>query len=175
MNTRVQVEHPVTEELTGIDIVTEQLKIASGEKLDLAQSDIQFRGHVIECRINAEDPSKGFRPSPGKITGFHQPGGHGVRVDTHAYAQYVIPPFYDSMIGKLIVRGKNRTEAIAKTLTALDEFFIEGVPTTIDFHKLILKHPDFVSGRYDTSFIEKNLREEAGLSKTEPEKNGNKT
>lgn len=175
MNTRIQVEHPVTEELTGIDIVTEQLKIASGEELELVQSDIQFRGHVIECRINAEDPSKGFRPSPGKITGFHQPGGPGVRVDTHAYAQYVIPPFYDSMIGKLIVRGKNRAEAIAKTLAALDEFFVEGVPTTIDFHKLILQHPDFVSGRYDTSFIEKNLREEAGLPKTEPEKNGVKT
>ncbi len=174
MNTRIQVEHPVTEELTGIDIVTEQIKIASGERMELAQSDIQFRGHVIECRINAEDPSKGFRPAPGQITVFHQPGGHGIRVDTHAYSQYVIPPFYDSMIGKLIVRGKDRAEAIAKTLTALDEFIIEGIPSTIDFHKLILSHPDFVSGRFDTSFIEKNLGREAGLPTAEPETVGTK-
>jgi len=163
MNTRIQVEHPVTEELTGIDIVAEQIKIASGMHLELAQEDVTFRGHVIECRINAEDPLKGFRPAPGKITSFNQPGGHGIRVDTHAYAHYVIPPFYDSMIGKLIVRGKNRDEAIQKTLMALDEFIIEGVPTTIDFQKLILDHPQFRSGNFDTSFIEKNLREEAGL------------
>jgi acetyl-CoA carboxylase biotin carboxylase subunit len=169
MNTRIQVEHPVTEELTGIDIVTEQIKIASGEKTELKQEDIRFRGHVIECRINAEDPKKGFRPSPGQITAFHQPGGHGIRVDTHAYAHYVIPPFYDSMIGKLIVKGDNRQQAINKTLTALDEFIIEGVPTTIDFHKLILTHPDFVSGNFSTAFIEKNLREEAGLAPVEAE------
>jgi acetyl-CoA carboxylase biotin carboxylase subunit len=172
MNTRIQVEHPVTEELTGIDIVTEQIKIASGEKMEITQSDISFRGHVIECRINAEDPKKGFRPGPGKITDFHQPGGHGIRVDTHAYARYVIPPFYDSMIGKLIVKGDNRRHAINKTLTALDEFIIEGVPTTIDFHKLILNHPDFVSGEFSTSFIEDNLREEAGLPKLETETSG---
>jgi acetyl-CoA carboxylase biotin carboxylase subunit len=174
MNTRIQVEHPVTEELTGIDIVTEQIKIASGERMELVQSDIQFRGHVIECRINAEDPSRGFRPAPGQITVFHQPGGHGIRVDTHAYSQYVIPPFYDSMIGKLIVRGKDRAEAIGKTLTALNEFIIEGVPSTIDFHKSILSHPDFVSGRFDTSFIEKNLSREAGLPTVEPETVGTK-
>jgi len=172
MNTRIQVEHPVTEELTGIDIVAEQIKIAAGQKLELSQADVAFRGHVIECRINAEDPTRGFRPAPGQITSFHQPGGHGVRVDTHAYAQYVIPPFYDSMIGKLIVRGDSRAEAIVRTLIALDEFVIEGIPTTIDFHKLILQHPDFVAGRFDTSFIEKNLREEAGLGKAEPEKAG---
>jgi len=172
MNTRIQVEHPVTEELTGIDIVTEQIKIASGEKLELGQDDIVFRGHVIECRINAEDPKQGFRPTPGQITSFHQPGGHGVRVDTHAYARYVIPPFYDSMIGKLIVKGNDRQQAIIKTLTALDEFIIEGVPTTIDFHKLILSHPEFVSGRFSTAFIEKNLREEAGLVKTEKQASG---
>jgi len=172
MNTRIQVEHPVTEELTGIDIVAEQIKIASGERMELAQSDIQFRGHVIECRINAEDPSRGFRPAPGQITVFHQPGGQGVRVDTHAYSQYVIPVFYDSMIGKLIVRGKNRAETIGKTLTALEEFVIEGVPTTIDFHKLILSHPDFVSGQFETSFIEKNFSREAGLSIAEPESVG---
>ncbi len=172
MNTRIQVEHPVTEELTGIDIVTEQIKIASGEKMDLTQSDIKFRGHVIECRINAEDPEKGFRPTAGQITSFHQPGGHGVRVDTHAYARYHIPPFYDSMIGKLIVKGDDRQQAIIKTLTALDEFIIEGVPTTIDFHKLILTHPDFVSGKFSTAFIEENLREEAGLPSLEKQESG---
>ncbi len=172
MNTRVQVEHPVTEELTGVDIVAEQIKIAAGLPLSLNQEDVTFRGHVIECRINAEDPSKGFRPGPGKITSFNLPGGNGVRVDTHAYGQYVIPPFYDSMIGKLIVRGNDRGEAIRKTLTALDEFIIEGVPTTIDFHKLILSHPNFVSGDFDTSFIEEHLREEAGLSKIEDKKAG---
>jgi acetyl-CoA carboxylase biotin carboxylase subunit len=170
MNTRIQVEHPVTEELTGIDIVIEQIKIASGERLELSQSDIDFRGHVIECRINAEDWQKGFRPSPGQITAFHQPGGHGVRVDTHAYARYVIPPYYDSMIGKLIVRGKDRNQAITKILTALEEFIIEGIPTTIDFHKLILRHPDFVSGSYSTAFADKLLREDAGLPKPEAEK-----
>ena len=170
MNTRVQVEHPVTEVFTGIDIVAEHIKIAAGERMELTQDSIGFRGHVIECRINAEDPSKGFRPSPGKITAFHQPGGIGVRVDTHAYAHYVIPPYYDSMIGKLIVRGKTREEAIIKLLAALDEFIIEGIPTTIDFHKLILSHPDFVSGNFDTSFIETSLREEAGLSKSDPGK-----
>jgi len=169
MNTRIQVEHPVTEELTGIDIVAEQIKIASGEKLELKQEDVRFSGHVIECRINAEDPQKGFRPAPGEIVSFHQPGGHGVRVDTHAYARYVIPPFYDSMIGKLIVKGKDRQHAIRKTLTALDEFIIEGVPTTIDFQKLILNHPDFVSGHFSTAFIEENLREEAGLKPAEEE------
>lgn len=172
MNTRIQVEHPVTEELTGIDIVVEQIKIAAGERMGIMQDDVTFRGHVIECRINAEDPLKGFRPSPGQITSFHQPGGHGVRVDTHAYSQYVIPPFYDSMIGKLIVRGKNRQEAIQKTLIALDEFIIEGIPTTIDFQKQILTHPDFAAGEFDTSFIEKNLREEAGMAKAEPAKPG---
>lgn len=172
MNTRIQVEHPVTEELTGIDIVIEQIKAAAGEKLGIRQEDVAYRGHVIECRINAEDPQKGFRPSPGQITAFHQPGGHGVRVDTHAYAQYVIPQFYDSMIGKLIVKGNDRRQAISKTLTALDEFIIEGVPTTIDFQKIILQHPDFVSGNYSTSFIAEKLREEAGLPKTETEQAG---
>lgn len=172
MNTRIQVEHPVTEELTGIDIVIEQIKAAAGEKLSIRQEDVNFRGHVIECRINAEDPQKGFRPAPGQITAFHQPGGHGVRVDTHAYAQYVIPAFYDSMIGKLIVKGSNRDQAIRKTLTALDEFIVEGVPTTIDFQKKILQHPDFVSGSYSTSFIEEKLREEAGLPKVETEQAG---
>ncbi|MDD4053066.1 MAG: acetyl-CoA carboxylase biotin carboxylase subunit, partial [candidate division Zixibacteria bacterium] len=151
-----------------------QIKIAAGERLNLSQEDIKFRGHVIECRINAEDPARGFRPAPGVITSFHQPGGHGVRVDTHAYAQYVIPPFYDSMIGKLIVRGNDRQEAIIKALTALDEFIIEGVPTTIDFHKWVLNHPDFVSGRFDTSFLEKSFREEMLAPKAEPEKTGTK-
>ena len=172
MNTRIQVEHPVTEELTGIDIVSEQIKIAFGERMELTQDKIDYRGHVIECRINAKDSGKGFRPSPGQISSVHQPGGQGVRVDTHAYAQYVIPPYYDSMIGKLIVKGRNRTEAISRTLTALDEFIVEGIPTTIDFHKLILNHPDFASGNFDTSFIETRLRKEAGLEPKEPEKVG---
>ncbi len=172
MNTRVQVEHPVTEELTGIDIVVEQIKIAAGEPLTIRQEDVTFRGHVIECRINAEDPKQGFRPAPGRIETFHQPGGHGVRVDTHAYSQYQIPPYYDSMIGKLIVRGRDRDQAIRKTLTALEEFIVEGIPTTIDFHKLVLAHPDFVAGNFDTSFIETKLREEAGLPPLEAEAAG---
>jgi acetyl-CoA carboxylase biotin carboxylase subunit len=172
MNTRIQVEHPVTEELTGIDIVTEQIKVASGERLEIKQEDVTFRGHVIECRINAEDPKAGFRPSPGRIDTFHQPGGHGVRVDTHAYSRYVIPPFYDSMIGKLIVKGNDRRQAIGKTLIALDEFIIEGIPTTIDFHKLILTHPDFAGGTFSTAFIEEHLREEAGLGSAPAEKSG---
>jgi acetyl-CoA carboxylase biotin carboxylase subunit len=165
MNTRIQVEHPVTEELTGVDLVGEQIKVAAGEHLLLGQDDIDFDGHVIECRINAEDPEKGFRPAPGQILSFHQPGGLGVRVDTHAYAQYVIPPFYDSMIGKLIARGKDRTEAIARMLEALDEFIVEGIPTTIDFHKSILLHPDFVSGNFDTSFIAKHFGDKVTFDK----------
>ncbi len=172
MNTRVQVEHPVTEEITGIDIVCEQIKIAAGEKMDLKQDEIRFRGHVIECRINAEDPSKGFMPAPGTIKTFNQPGGHGVRLDTHAYSRYVIPPYYDSMIGKLIVRGRDRNEAIRKTLVALDEFVIEGIPTTIDFLKLILTNDNFVAGNFDTSFIETCLPEEAGIKTNGKSKTG---
>jgi len=154
MNTRVQVEHPVTEEVTDRDIIVEQLRIAANDKLSLSQQDIRFSGHVIECRINAENPDKDFAPCPGKITAFHIPGGHGVRVDTHAYAEYVVPPYYDSMLAKLIVRSKDRPDAIAKMLRALDEFIIEGIYTTINFHKKILADPVFQSGMFDTAFVE---------------------
>jgi acetyl-CoA carboxylase biotin carboxylase subunit len=154
MNTRVQVEHPVTEEVTDIDIVFEQLNIASGERLSLKQEDVKISGYAIECRINAENPDKGFAPSPGLISAFHVPGGHGVRVDTHAYAKYVVPPHYDSMIAKLIVHDKCRADGLRKMLRALDEFVVEGIFTTIDFQKKILSDPVFQSGIFDTSFVE---------------------
>ena len=155
MNTRIQVEHPITEVATDTDLVREQILMAAGEKLSYRQEDIILKWHSMECRINAEDPEKDFRPGPGEIKSFHVPGGHGIRVDTAAYARYVIPPFYDSMIAKLIVRGSNRIEAINKMKYALEEFVIEGVPTTIAYHKKILSHPDFVAGDFDTSFIQK--------------------
>jgi acetyl-CoA carboxylase biotin carboxylase subunit len=160
MNTRIQVEHPVTEEITDVDLIKEQIRIASGEKLGISQEDIQFRGHAIECRINAEDPKNNFMPSPGMITSFHVPGGHGIRVDTHAYAKYVIPPYYDSMIAKLIAHGKSREEAILKARRALDEFIIEGVFTTIDFHKRILSDKRFISGQFTTALIDEMLKED---------------
>ena len=159
MNTRIQVEHPITEESTDIDLVKEQIKVAAGEKLRFRQEDIIMKWHAIECRINAEDPRRDFRPAPGQIVSFHVPGGHGIRVDTAAYAKYVIPPFYDSMIAKLIVRAESRAEAVTKMKYALEEFIIEGIPTTIDFHKIIFDHPDFVSGHFDTSFIQKMSEE----------------
>ena len=153
MNTRIQVEHPVTEEITGFDLIQAQIKVADGEEIKLKK--VKFKGHSIECRINAEDPDNGFRPSPGMVTAFHVPGGHGVRVDTHCYSGYRIPPFYDSMIGKLIVVGKDRDEAVRKMSRALDEFIIEGVKTTIPFHQKIMSNKKFLSNNYDTSFIEK--------------------
>jgi acetyl-CoA carboxylase biotin carboxylase subunit len=159
MNTRIQVEHPVTEEVTDVDLIKEQIRLACGEKLTLSQSDIQFRGHAIECRINAEDPERNFLPAPGKIESFHVPGGHGIRVDTHAYAKYVIPAYYDSMIAKLITHGKTREEAILKARRALDEFIIEGIPTTIGFHKRILTDKRFVSGQFNTSLLAEMLKE----------------
>lgn len=159
MNTRIQVEHPVTEEVTDVDLIKEQIRLACGEKLNLSQDDIHLKGHAIECRINAEDPDKGFLPAPGKIESFHVPGGHGIRVDTHAYAKYAIPPYYDSMIAKLIAHGKTREEAILKARRALDEFIIEGIPTTIDFHKRILADQRFISGQFTTSLIEQILKE----------------
>ena len=161
MNTRIQVEHPVTEEITDVDLIKEQIRLACGEKLGLSQDDICLKGHAIECRINAEDPQKGFLPAPGMIESFHVPGGHGIRVDTHAYAKYVIPPYYDSMIAKLIAHGKNREEAILKARRALDEFIIEGIPTTIDFHKKILTDKRFISGQFTTSLIEEILKEQS--------------
>jgi len=154
INTRIQVEHPVTEAVTGIDLIKEQIKLAAGFPLEYRQSQIRQTGHAIECRINAEDPER-FIPSPGKITFLSLPGGPGVRVDTAIYDGYIIPSHYDSLIAKLIVHGKDRTEAIAKMKRALDEFIIEGVNTTIPFHKRVLNNPDFVSGNFTTLFVEK--------------------
>ncbi len=154
VNTRVQVEHPVTEELTDVDIIKEQIRIAAGMPLSYKQSQIKAVGHAIECRINAEDPDK-FIPSPGRITFYLPPGGPGVRVDSAAYAGWLVPPHYDSMIAKLIVHGKTREEAIARMKRALDEFRIEGIKTTIPFHKKIFDHPDFIKGNINTDFLEK--------------------
>jgi len=153
MNTRIQVEHPVTEQVTGVDLIREQIAVAAGLKLKV--NEVKRTGHSIECRINAENPDKNFAPSPGKITSFHMPGGIGIRVDTHAYANYYIPPYYDSMIAKLIVTADDREEAIKRMYRALDEFIIEGVHTTIPFHKKVMKHEKFIDSDYDTSFIEK--------------------
>jgi len=155
MNTRIQVEHPVTEMVYGIDIVREQIRIAAGEKLNIKQRQLKPNGHAIECRINAEDSYNGFRPSPGKITGLHFPGGFGIRVDSHIYQEYVVPPYYDSLIAKLIAHGRTRDEAIARMLRALEEFVIEGIHTTIPFHIKLLNSPEFRSGvDYDTKFVD---------------------
>ena len=153
MNTRIQVEHPVTEWVTGLDLVKEQIRIASGEKLQITQEDIVLKGHAIECRINAEDPKHNFRPSPGTITDLYLPGGKGVRVDTAIYSGYEIPPYYDSMLAKLIVHGENRREAILKMRSALGEVIIEGIQTNVDYQYEILHHPDFVEGTIDIEFI----------------------
>ncbi len=152
MNTRIQVEHPVTEEVTGCDLIEYQIRVAMGEHIE--PREIQLEGHAIECRINAENPYRNFSPSPGTITTFHPPGGPGVRLDTHAYTGYHIPPHYDSMIGKLIVRSRTRELAINKMLRALNEFVIEGVQTTIPFHKQLMLHPDFRAGVFDTHFLD---------------------
>ncbi len=152
MNTRIQVEHCVTEEVINYDLIKEQIMIAAGDKLK-GVNYIPVM-HAIECRINAEDPYNDFRPSPGKITVLHQPGGHGVRVDSHVYAGYVIPPYYDSMIGKLIAVAQTREEAINTMSRALSEYVIEGVKTTIPFHLQLMRHPDFRSGNFTTKFLE---------------------
>lgn len=157
MNTRIQVEHPITEMRTGVDIVKEQIKIAAGEKLKFKQKDINFKGHSIECRINAENPNKNFMPCPGKITGLNLPGGNGVRIDSSIYDGYTIPPYYDSMLAKIIVFGNTRNEAIAKMKRALEELVIDGIETNRDFLFEIIKNPDFIRGNFDTSFIEKML------------------
>ncbi|MCZ7555649.1 MAG: acetyl-CoA carboxylase biotin carboxylase subunit [Bacteroidia bacterium] len=154
MNTRIQVEHPVTEAVTGIDLIREQIRIAAGEEIDPHMFK-GHQGHAIECRINAEDPAHDFRPSPGLITTWHMPSGYGVRVDSHVYQGYAIPPYYDSMIGKLIVHGKDRAEALARARQALEEFVIEGVHTTIPFHRKVMEHPAFIDGDVDTHFIER--------------------
>ena len=154
MNTRIQVEHCVTEMLTGIDLVKEQIRVAAGERLSISKTP-ELRGHVIECRVNAEDPKRNFQPSPGKVETFHMPGGNGVRVDTHVYAGYTVPPFYDSMIAKVIVHGRDRPEAIAKMRLALDTFIVEGVTTTIPFLGALMNHPKFIAGDVHTKFLEK--------------------
>src|SRR5580692_10834383 len=157
VNKRIQVEHPVTEEVTGIDLVRAQIEIAMGEPLRYSQSEIVMKGHAIECRINAEDPFDDFRPSPGRIEMYYQPGGRGVRMETHAYAGYTIPPTYDSMIGKLIVTGKDRRESIDRMNRALNEFLITGVKTTISFQQAIMQDPNFRRGVYSTNFVEQLL------------------
>ncbi|MFZ9855459.1 MAG: acetyl-CoA carboxylase biotin carboxylase subunit [Limisphaerales bacterium] len=157
VNKRVQVEHPITEEVTGIDIVKEQIAIALGEKLRISQGDVRFQGHAMECRINAEDPFGDFRPCPGRIEMYYAPGGAGVRIDSHAYAGYTIPPYYDSMIGKLITVGRDRAEAMNRMSRALSEYMITGVKTTIPFEQAILQDPDFRRGNYTTNFVERIL------------------
>jgi len=152
MNTRIQVEHPVTEMVTGVDLVKEQIRSAAGERIGGPPT---LAGHAIECRINAEDPEYDFRPSPGKITAFHAPGGPGIRIDTHVYAGYSVPPYYDSLLGKLIAYGSTREEALGRAYQALEEFIIEGVKTTIPFLRDVLRHPDFVAGNVDTHSLER--------------------
>ncbi|ABW27137.1 acetyl-CoA carboxylase biotin carboxylase subunit [Acaryochloris marina] len=154
MNTRIQVEHPVTEVTTGLDLIAEQIRIAQGEKLSVTQDQVKLTGHAIECRINAEDPDHNFRPHPGRINGYLPPGGPGVRVDSHVYTDYEIPPYYDSLIGKLIVWGRDRPTAIARMKRALQECAITGLPTTIGFHQKILDTPEFVQGKVYTNFIQ---------------------
>ena len=156
MNTRIQVEHPVTEWVTGIDLIKEQIRIASGKKLSFSQSDIHLNGHAIECRINAENPAKGFRPSPGTITDMYLPGGKGIRIDSAIYSGYTIPPYYDSMVAKLIVWAKNRAEAVRKMQSALGEVIIEGIDTNVDYQYEILSRPDYLSGNIDIEFIAEN-------------------
>ena len=160
MNTRVQVEHPVTEMITGIDIINEQIKIAAGSPLSFAQEDVRFLGVAIECRINAEHP-RTFQPSPGRITYFHPPGGLGIRVNSAAYQGYVIPPFYDSLVGKLIVHGRTRTEALMRLRRALDEFVVEGVETTLPLFRALVRNSDVQNGQYDIHWLEDFLRDEA--------------
>jgi acetyl-CoA carboxylase biotin carboxylase subunit len=158
MNTRLQVEHPVTEAITGIDIVREQIRIADGAPLSIKQGDIDYTGHAIECRINAENPVT-FRPTPGVVTDFHPPGGLGVRVDSALYSGYRIPPYYDSLIAKLIVHGRNRNECLMRLKRALEEFVIGGIETTIPLHQRLISNPDFVNGNYNIKWLESYLKE----------------
>ncbi|MGI8547812.1 MAG: acetyl-CoA carboxylase biotin carboxylase subunit [Gemmatimonadaceae bacterium] len=154
MNTRIQVEHPVTEMLTGVDLVKEQIRVAAGERLSISGMP-PLRGHVIECRVNAEDPARNFQPSPGRIEVFHPPGGPGVRLDTHVYTGYTVPPYYDSLLAKLIVQGRNREEALRRMQIALESFIVEGVTTTIPFLARVMQNPRFQAGEVDTKFIER--------------------
>ncbi len=155
MNTRIQVEHPVTEMVTNFDLVKEQICVAAGDPISFRLRSKTLRGHAIECRVNAEDPYRSFQPSPGTITTFHPPGGPGVRVDTHIYAGYSVPPYYDSLLAKVIVHGRTRDEALSRMRNALDSFIIEGVTTTIPFLQRVIEHPDFVSGEFDTKLLER--------------------
>jgi acetyl-CoA carboxylase biotin carboxylase subunit len=157
VNTRIQVEHPVTEMVTGVDLVAEQLRVAGGAQLSFGQQDLQLFGHAIECRINAESPEAGFRPSPGRITRWSAPSGEGVRLDTHCRTGVFIPPYYDSMIAKLIVHGSDRAQAIARMSQALESFVVEGIETTIGFHRAVLRHPDFLANRVTTSWTEETF------------------
>ena len=157
MNTRIQVEHPVTEMVTGIDLIAEQLRIAGGEPISVKQDEIQLSGHAIECRINAEDATHNFRPAPGRITGWLPPGGPGVRVDSHVYTGYDIPPFYDSLIGKVIVWGRNREMAMTRMKRALNECAVTGIPTTVEFHLALLDRPEFINGDIHTKFVEQEM------------------
>ena len=155
MNTRIQVEHPVTEMVTSFDLVKEQIRVASGDPVSFRGDGARLRGHAIECRINAEDPYRNFQPSPGVITAYHPPGGPGVRLDSHIYDGYTVPPYYDSLLAKVIVHGNDREEALARMRQALDSFVLEGVTTTIPFLGRVIRHPDFVAGRVDTKFLER--------------------
>jgi acetyl-CoA carboxylase biotin carboxylase subunit len=156
MNTRIQVEHPVTEMITGVDLVKEQIRVAAGEKLSVSTLP-PLRGHVIECRVNAEDPARNFQPSPGRIDTFHPPGGPGVRLDTHVYAGYTVPPYYDSLIAKLIVQGRDRPEALRRMQIALESFILEGVTTTSPFLAKVMQHPQFQAGDVDTKWLEREF------------------
>ena len=159
VNSRIQVEHPVTEEVTGVDLIKEMIRIAAGDRLSLTQADVESRGHAIEFRINAEDPDSGFKPSPGTITTLVPPAGPGVRWDSHAYQGYTVPPYYDSMVGKLIVHRATRAEALQTARRALEELTIEGIATTTPFFRKILEHSDFINGEIDTSFIDQHFGE----------------
>ena len=155
MNTRIQVEHPVTELVTGIDLIKEQIRVAAGQRLSFAQEDVHWSGHAIECRINAEDPDQDFMPCPGQVTLYHAPGGPNVRVDSHLYTGYRVPPHYDSLLAKVITYGRNRSEAIQTMSRALEEMIVEPIKTTIPFHRKVMKDPAFVEGRYSTDFVER--------------------
>jgi len=160
MNTRIQVEHPVTEMVYNCDLVKTQILAAAGEPLGYKQGDIKIQGHAIECRINAENWERNFMPNPGQIDTVHVPGGPGIRVDTHIYSGYKIPPYYDSLVAKLIAYGADRTESLQRLRRTLDEFVIEGVTTTIPFHRKLIEHKDFINGKFDTGFLERtNLLE----------------
>ncbi|MBU0734139.1 MAG: acetyl-CoA carboxylase biotin carboxylase subunit, partial [Proteobacteria bacterium] len=160
MNTRIQVEHPVTEMITGVDLVKEQFKVAAGNPISFAQDEVKWSGHAIECRINAESPNAGFAPFPGRITKWNPPTGEGIRVDSHCYAGYFVPPYYDSLLAKLITWGRDRDQAIQSMQEALMGFTVSGVDTTIPFHRFIMKNPDYLRGQVNTGWIEKTLGKE---------------